>query len=68
MIKNTGIAYDREEHSIGICAIGTAIQDPQGNVAAISIPLPTFRFYGNEGRLIDALLKTCAQIKSHYTY
>jgi DNA-binding IclR family transcriptional regulator len=68
MIKNTGIAYDREEHSIGICAIGTAIQDPLGNVAAISIPLPTFRFYGNEGRLIDALLKTCAQIKSHYTY
>lgn len=64
-IRSTRIAYDREEHSEGICAVGVAIRDMKGNLSAISIPLPSSRFYGNEERLANALLETRQKIEQH---
>jgi DNA-binding IclR family transcriptional regulator len=61
-IRATGIAFDREEHTVGICAIGATVRDSLGNIAAISIPLPATRFAGNEKRLVSELLKTCENI------
>lgn len=43
-VRRTGIALDREEHTIGICAIGIALFDHLGNPHAISVPVPTSRF------------------------
>jgi DNA-binding IclR family transcriptional regulator len=54
-IRVTGVAVDREEHSLGICAVGAAIWDPYGPVAAMSIPVPALRFEGHEARLGEAL-------------
>jgi DNA-binding IclR family transcriptional regulator len=54
-IRETGIAYDREEHSIGISAIGTAIIGFEGEIAAITIPTPTVRFAKSEPELAKAL-------------
>jgi IclR family transcriptional regulator, acetate operon repressor len=54
-IREAGIAYDREEHSVGISAIGTAIIGFEGEVAAITIPTPTVRFAKNEPELAKAL-------------
>jgi DNA-binding IclR family transcriptional regulator len=54
-IRKTGIAYDREEHSIGISAIGTAIIGFEGEIAAITIPTPTVRFAKKETELTKAL-------------
>jgi DNA-binding IclR family transcriptional regulator len=54
-IRKTGFAYDREEHSMGISAIGTAIIGFEGEIAAITIPTPTVRFEKKEPELAKAL-------------
>lgn len=43
-IQNTGLAYDRDEHTDGICAIGFAFRDWVGDLHAISVPVPSSRF------------------------
>ncbi len=65
-ISIEGVAYDREEHTEGICAIGITIRDALGNLAAISIPVPSIRFYGNEQKLSSALLNTQKRIKQRF--
>ena len=47
-VRAEGIAYDREEHSEGICAVGTTIRGLTGVAVAVSVPLPAQRFYGRE--------------------
>jgi DNA-binding IclR family transcriptional regulator len=61
-VRRGGIAYDREEHTIGICGLGCVVRDGAGRVASISVPLPAQRFYGNEDRLAAVLLRTCEEI------
>jgi len=56
-IRRTGIAYDREEHTVGISAGGAVIHGTWGT-AAISVPMPTQRFVGREGELAAALHHT----------
>ena len=54
-VRETGIAYDREEHSMGISAVGTAIIGFEGEIAAITVPTPTVRFAEKESELASAL-------------
>jgi len=54
-VRRDGVAFDREEHTDGICAVGAAVLDPGGPVAAISVPVPAQRFEGNEERLATQL-------------
>jgi DNA-binding IclR family transcriptional regulator len=61
--EKSGLAYDREEHSMGICAIGTWFVDPLGRPFALSIPVPSVRF-NNVEKLAEALLETRAAIQS----
>ncbi len=56
VVRRRGIAFDREEYFLGICAVGVAISGPGDEIAAISIPVPTERFNENEKRLTEALL------------
>jgi len=57
-VRKAGVAYDREEHTLGICAVGVALNDPVGNAVAISVPVPSQRF-GDQQRLIaERLLAT----------
>jgi DNA-binding IclR family transcriptional regulator len=50
-IREQGVAFDREEHTVGISAVGAAVLDTRGEpVAAISVPVPTARFAGSESR------------------
>lgn len=62
-IKRTGIAFDREEHTEGICAIGVSFWDPMGTLAAISIPVPSIRFNRKEETLIQALQECYEKIE-----
>jgi DNA-binding IclR family transcriptional regulator len=55
VVRRTGIAYDREEHSLGICAVGAVIPSIYGDIVAVSVPTPTHRFVGEEERLTTAL-------------
>ena len=55
-VRRDGIAIDRQEHTDGISAVSTAIINLPRGTAAISIPMPTQRFAGNEERYINSLL------------
>lgn len=61
-VRENGYAVDREEHTLGISAVGAAVHDPFGAVAAVTIPLPTQRFTGRQAELADALLSTTQRI------
>lgn len=62
-IRKTGLAYDREENSIGISAVSTVLRSPAGELAAISIPAPTQRFKETQAMLSEALLKHCGRLQ-----
>lgn len=52
----SGLAYDLEEHTYGISAIGTAFLDAFERPHAISIPVPTARYERLLGSLEEPLL------------
>jgi DNA-binding IclR family transcriptional regulator len=63
--RKTGVAYDREEHTLGICAAGVALQDPLGNAVAISVPVPAQRFYEQHALIAERLLATKRAMQAH---
>ena len=50
-----GIAFDRDEHTVGISAAGIAGRTAGGHVVAISVPAPSERFRANEQQIVAAL-------------
>ncbi|MFN8017024.1 MAG: IclR family transcriptional regulator [Acidimicrobiales bacterium] len=62
VVRLDGIAFDREEHSPGICAVG-AVATPAGGgpVVAISVPVPAERFARSEGEVVAALREAVAE-------
>jgi DNA-binding IclR family transcriptional regulator len=64
-VRKQGIAFDREEHTLGICAAGVALRDPHGNYVAISVPVPSQRFYEREQLIRDRLLATKHELEEH---
>lgn len=63
--RKTGLAWDDEEHSEGISAVGTAFCDPLGSAFAVSIPVPTVRFARKRLQLGQALLRARDKILKH---
>jgi len=55
-IRQSHIAIDNEEHTEGICALGTAFKDPLGRIFAVSVPVPTTRFGRAKDEIAAALL------------
>ena len=66
VVRKEGVSFAREEHIHGICAVAAAITDELGNLSAVSIPIPSIRFYGNEQKLATALHNTCQTINQHF--
>lgn len=62
-IREKHVAFDREENSLGICAVAMAITSPTGEMAAISLPVPTHRFLESEATLVRKLKSSCAQLQ-----
>lgn len=60
--RRSGIAYDRDEHTDGISAMGASLVDLHGNIYAIAIPIPTSRFTRSEAKIRRALLSLMARI------
>ncbi len=54
-IRQSGIAEDNQEHTEGICAIGTAFQAVSG-IYALSLPMPAVRFEMRKVMLKERLL------------
>lgn len=59
VVQISRLAYDREEHTIGVSAVGAVVRNAWGEVAAITMPVPSQRFAGREEELSIALLETC---------
>jgi len=57
-IRQEGFAYDREEHAVGVCAIGVPIRVPGLQAHAISVALPTSRFEGSRELIKEKLRQT----------
>ena len=63
-VRMDGVAYDREEHTVGMSAVGTVVKDDRGAMAAITVVMPTARFEGSEERATSALLRTRDEIQA----
>jgi DNA-binding IclR family transcriptional regulator len=62
-IRETGLAYDRNEHTDGISAIGIGFRDWTGDLHAISVPVPSSRFEETEEKVRKAILKTHRHVR-----
>ena len=62
---NGGVAFDREEHTLGICAAGVSLRDPLGNSVAISVPVPSQRFADRQTEIAERLLDTKIAMEKH---
>lgn len=61
-IRLDGVAYDREEQTEGICAVGAVVTGVSDILVAVSIPVPAQRFYGREAELAEALKSWVAKV------
>lgn len=57
-----GVAFDREEQSLGVSAIGAVIGTIDHDMLALSIPVPTQRFTGREPELQAAVLDFVSRV------
>ncbi len=62
--RRAGVAFDREEHTLGVCAVGVALHDPLGNAVAISVPVPIQRFPDRQNMIAERLLATKHALES----
>ena len=63
LVRATGVAYDHQEHSLGISAVGAAIRDASGASAAVTVVMPAARLEGNEEHVAAALLRVRDEIQ-----
>lgn len=61
-IRETGVAFDMDEHTDGISAVAIAFKDPTGMVYSVSIPVPSHRFAKKRDDLIAALKKAMIRV------
>jgi len=62
--RKTGAAFDVDEHTDGISAVGIAFRDEKGSYYAVSIPTPSARFVRNRRELTKAILRIARLVKS----
>ncbi len=62
-VRESGVAFDREENTAGICAVACAFETPRGELAAISVEAPAERFVAHEAVLVRALVTHCNQLR-----
>lgn len=63
VIRRSGVAFDREEHALGVSAVATVVHDAVGTMAAITVVMPAARFRGQEDAVTAALLRARDEIQ-----
>ena len=66
-IRYCGLAYDIDEHTPGISAVGFAFRDLSGNYHSISIPVPSLRFPKVKSRLESTLREAQARVVKEFS-
>jgi DNA-binding IclR family transcriptional regulator len=64
VVRATGVAYDHQEHTLGVSAVGAAVRDAAGSMAAITVAMPAARLEGQEEHIAEALLRTRDDIQN----
>ncbi len=65
-VRKSGIAFNREEHEIGIIAISTPVFDLYDKlVASVGVPMPNIRFTPEKEKYIKKTLLSAAEMISH---
>ncbi|WP_299153826.1 IclR family transcriptional regulator [uncultured Tateyamaria sp.] len=54
-VRQGALARDESEHTDGVCALGLAIEDSNGDIYALSTPVPASRYTRIKDRLTDAI-------------
>lgn len=54
-VRKSGLAYDLDDHTPGISAVGFAFRDPTGDLHSISVPIPSTRFVETRAGVVAAL-------------
>jgi DNA-binding IclR family transcriptional regulator len=62
-VRASGVAFDREEHTLGIAAVGVAVRGTPLGLVSISVPIPAQRFAEKRDETVAALLRTARQIE-----
>jgi DNA-binding IclR family transcriptional regulator len=63
-IRESGIAFDIDEHTNGISAVGIGFTDWKGDLYAISVPAPSARFEEIRERLVAEIKKLRLAVES----
>jgi DNA-binding IclR family transcriptional regulator len=61
--RTTGVAFDHQEHTLGVSAVGAALHDSGGSMAAVTVAMPAARLEGQEERIAAALLRAREDIQ-----
>jgi DNA-binding IclR family transcriptional regulator len=62
-VRASGIAFDEDEHTLGVSAAAIAARDPYGSLFAISVPAPSQRFQMERDALVETLLAAQAELQ-----
>ena len=65
--RRTGFAYDLDEHTSGISAVGMAFVDGTGEHHAISVPVPSSRFEHKRHAIEQALTTALREVRKLVT-
>lgn len=65
-VRADGVAYDREEQTEGICAVGAVLTGVAEQSVAVSVPVPGQRFYRRETELAEALLAWVGKVDAWF--
>jgi len=61
-----GVAYDLQEHTVGVCAVAAPVWGPPGTVrASLAVVAPADRFGPSEAKAFAQAVKRCAEAISH---
>lgn len=61
-VRHSGIAFDLDEHTIGVSATAVAFRAPSGLIYSISLPVPSHRFAVTRSQLVAALERTSDRV------
>jgi DNA-binding IclR family transcriptional regulator len=66
-VRDKGVAYDREEHTLGISSAAIAVQVSHDTPAALSVLMPTSRFAGKEREIARVLQRVRREVAATTT-
>jgi DNA-binding IclR family transcriptional regulator len=61
-VRERGVAFDREEHAVGISAASVTVHDAVDNLAAITVAMPAVPFGEREAEVVTELTRTAARV------